>query len=68
MWKEPAVAGYLSLSKDHSIDNTTYLYVKYALEDFRKQKVSFVLLDLDSPGGEVFSALRIVEELRKMEL
>lgn len=61
------VAGYLSLSKDEPIDNTTYLYVKYALEEFRKQKVAFVLLDLDSPGGEVFSALRIVEELRKMD-
>ncbi len=64
--KKP-VAGYLQLSKDRSIDNTTYLYVKYALEEFRKQKVSFVLLDLDSPGGEVFSALKIVEELRKMD-
>lgn len=61
------VAGYISLSKDQPIDNTTYLYVKYALEEFRKQKVDFVLLDLDSPGGEVFSALRIVEELRKMD-
>lgn len=64
---ENPIAGYLSLSKDQPIDNTTYLYVKYALEEFRKQKVSFVLLDLDSPGGEVFSALRIVEELRKMD-
>ncbi|MES2198610.1 MAG: hypothetical protein V4489_00370 [Chlamydiota bacterium] len=64
---EYPLAGYLSLSKDGPIDNTTYLYVKYALEEFRKQKVAFVLLDLDSPGGEVFSALRIVEELRKMD-
>lgn len=64
---ENPIAGYLSLSKDQPIDNTTYLYVKYALEEFRKQKVAFVLLDLDSPGGEVFSALRIVEELRQMD-
>ncbi len=65
---ENSVAGYLSLPKDRSIDNTTYLYIKYALESFRKQGVSFVLLDLDTPGGEVFSSLRIVEELRKMDV
>ncbi len=62
-----SLIGYLSLSKDRSIDNATYLYIKYALESFRKKGVRFVLLDLDTPGGEVFSALRIVEEFRKMD-
>jgi len=64
---EGVKAGYLSLPKDKSIDNATYLYVKYALEEFHKQKVSFVLLDLDTPGGEVFSALKIAAELRKSD-
>jgi membrane-bound serine protease (ClpP class) len=62
-----AKAGYISLSKDAPISNTTYLYVKYALEFFRKEGVSFVLLDLDTPGGEVFSALNIVQELKRMD-
>ncbi|MBM3198793.1 MAG: hypothetical protein FJZ58_06025, partial [Chlamydiae bacterium] len=61
-------AGYLALPKDQPIDNTTYLYVKYALASFIEEGVHFVLLDLDTPGGEVFSALRIVEELRKIDV
>ncbi len=60
-------AGYLHIAKDRGIDNSTYLYVKYALESFRKEKVRFVLLDLNTPGGEVFAALRISEELKKMD-
>lgn len=60
-------AGYLSLPKEHPIDNSTYLYVHCALAFFVKEKVSFVLLDLDTPGGEVFAALRIAQELRKIE-
>jgi membrane-bound serine protease (ClpP class) len=62
-----AKAGYLSLSKDKSINNTTYLYIKYGLEAFRQEGVRFVLLDLDTPGGEVFAAMQIVEELRRMD-
>ncbi len=65
--KGSPVAGYLTIPKDRGIDNSTYLYVKYALESFRQEKVSFVLLDLNTPGGEVFAALRISEELRKMD-
>lgn len=65
--RAPSIGGYISLSKEEPISNSTYLYIRYALEDFRKKQVSFVLLDLDTPGGEVFAALRIVEELRKMD-
>ncbi len=59
--------GYLAMPRDKPIDNSTYLYVKYALESYVKDGVSFVLLDLDTPGGEVFSALRIGQELRKID-
>jgi membrane-bound ClpP family serine protease len=65
--KGSPVAGYLHIPKDRGIDNSTYLYVKYALESFRKERVRFVLLDLNTPGGEVFAALRISEELKKMD-
>ena len=50
--KEGDKGGYLALSKEQAISNTTYLYIKYGLEEFRKEGVSFVLLDLDTPGGE----------------
>ena len=65
--KGSPVAGYLHIPRDRSIDNSTYLYVKYALESFREAQVRFVLLDLNTPGGEVFAALRIAEELKKMD-
>jgi len=65
--KDSSTAGYLHIPRDRGIDNSTYLYVKYALETFRKEKVAFVLLDLNTPGGEVFAALRISEELKKMD-
>jgi membrane-bound ClpP family serine protease len=65
--KGSPVAGYLHIPKDRGIDNSTYLYVKYALESFRAQNVRFVLLDLNTPGGEVFAALSISEELKKMD-
>jgi membrane-bound serine protease (ClpP class) len=64
---ESNAIGYIRLQRDRPIDNTTYIYVKYALEHFRKLKVPFVLLDLDTPGGEVFASLRIVQELTKMD-
>jgi membrane-bound ClpP family serine protease len=60
-------AGYLYVERDRAIDHSTYLYVKYALESFRKENVRFILLDLNTPGGEVFSALRISEELKKID-
>jgi membrane-bound ClpP family serine protease len=60
-------AGYLHIPRDRAIDQSTYLYVKYALESFREKNVRFVLLDLNTPGGEVFAALRVAEELQKMD-
>ena len=59
--------GYLRLAKDAPIQDSTYLYVKFAIEEFKKLKVPFVVLDLDSPGGEVFAALKISSELKKLD-
>lgn len=59
--------GYLHLSKDAPITEATYLYVKFALEDFKRRGVCFVALDLNTPGGEVFAALKISEELKKLD-
>ena len=59
--------GYLHLAKDAPIQDSTYLYVKFAIEEFKKLKVPFVVLDIDSPGGEVFAALKISSELKKLD-
>jgi membrane-bound ClpP family serine protease len=65
---EPKKVGYLHLGKDHGIDPSTVLYVKFSLDHFKKEEVEAVILDLDTPGGEVFSALKIAEMLKKLDI
>ena len=57
--------GKLRIEKDHMIDQSTLLYVKLALDQFKEEGVKAVLLELDTPGGEVFSAMKISEMLVK---
>jgi membrane-bound serine protease (ClpP class) len=59
--------GYLTLGRDRPIDQSCYLQVKFALEEYRKQGVIFVMLHLDTPGGEVFPATKIAELLQEMD-
>lgn len=64
---EGNVIGFLQLKPDRPIDQSTYLYFKFALEEFRKKQVRFVLLDINTPGGEVLSSIKIVDLLQKMD-
>lgn len=59
--------GYLEIEREHPIDQSTYLYVKFALEHFKSEKVHFVVLNLDTPGGEVFAATKIAQLLVKID-
>ena len=59
--------GYLDIPRDRPIDSTTLLYVKFALEEYRKEKVQFVVMHLDTPGGEVFAATSIAEALLEID-
>lgn len=63
----PNRVGHLFLSKDRPIDQSTYLQVKFALEEYRTQQVRFVLLHLDTPGGEVFPSMHIAQLLQEMD-
>ncbi|MFS8563016.1 MAG: hypothetical protein LVR00_01240 [Rhabdochlamydiaceae bacterium] len=63
----PNKIGYLYLDKDHPIDQSTLLYVKFALDRFKAEQVSCVVLKLNTPGGEVFAALKIVELLKDLD-
>lgn len=65
---KPSKVGYLHLDKDHAIDPSTVLYVKFSLDHFKKEKVGVVVLDLDTPGGEVFSALKIAQMLKNLDI
>jgi membrane-bound ClpP family serine protease len=59
--------GLIQIEREHPIDESTYLYVKFALEHFKKERVSFVALNLNTPGGEVFAAVKIAQLLVKMD-
>ena len=61
------LVGYLHIDRDRPIDQSTYLYVKFALEHYRKLGVSFILLDLNTPGGEVFASMKIADLLHKID-
>ena len=50
--------GWIYLASDKSIDQSTYIDVKYSLDDFKKKGVSFVILHLNTPGGEVLSSIK----------
>ena len=42
--------------------------MKFALKDFVKKGVRFVVLELNTPGGEVLAALKIVDLLQKLDI
>jgi membrane-bound serine protease (ClpP class) len=61
------LVGYLYIGPDHPIDHSTYLQIKFALEEYKKRNVIFVLLRLNTPGGDAFSAMEIAELLRRFD-
>ncbi len=65
---EENLIGYLHLEKDLSIDQSTYIQMKFATEDFKKKGVRFIILHLDTPGGEVLASIKIAELLQKVDL
>src|SRR3972149_7644338 len=63
----PNYVGFLTIGKERPIDESTYLYVKFALEHYKEKGVVFILLKLNTPGGEVFSTLKICDLLQKLD-
>lgn len=64
----PLEVGYIVI-EDHSssITQATWLYVKNALEYYKKIKPAFVILELNTPGGEVFAAQKISDALKEFD-
>jgi membrane-bound serine protease (ClpP class) len=60
--------GYITIEKERPINESTYLYVKFALEHYKKLGVSFILLNLNTPGGEVFSSMKIADLLHQIDV
>ncbi len=67
----PNQVGYLYIG-DHetAISQSTWLYVKQALNFYQKQHPHpiFIILELNTPGGEVFAAQKISDALKEMDI
>lgn len=64
----PNIIGYLYVG-DHetSISESTWIYIKQGLEFYKKQRPIFIILELNTPGGEVFAAQRISDALKEID-
>lgn len=54
--------------RTNGINQATWLYVKKALEHYKKTKPIFVILELNTPGGEVFASQKISDALKEMDI
>ena len=64
----PNTIGYLYIGDHESaINQSTWLYVKQALDFYKKQLPIFIILELNTPGGEVFAAQNISDALKEMD-
>ena len=64
----PNTIGHIYIGgKENEINQSTFLYVNSALDHFKKTKPAFVILELNSPGGEVFAAERISDILKDLD-
>lgn len=54
--------------KTSGISQATWVYVKNALEYYKKTKPALIILELNTPGGEVFSAQKISDALKEMDV
>lgn len=58
--------GHIHIKKD-GISQSTWIYVKSALDYYKKTKPIFIILELNTPGGEVFSSQQISDALKEMD-
>ncbi len=64
----PNSVGYLYIG-DHQtqISQGTFIYVKKALDAYKESKPAFIILKLDTPGGQVFAAQKISDALKEID-
>jgi len=65
---ENKIGHILINDRTSGINQSTWLYVKKALEYYREQKTIFIILELNTPGGEVYAAQTISDALKEMDI
>ena len=64
----PNRIGYISINdRTSAISDATWLYVKKALDSYKEKKPIFIILELNTPGGEVFAAEKISDALKEID-
>lgn len=64
----PNTVGYITIDdRDSGINQSTWLYVKKALDFYKETKPAFVILELNTPGGEVFASQKISDALKELD-
>lgn len=53
--------------RSDQISQATWIYIKNALDYYKKHPPSFIILTLNTPGGEVFAAEKISDALKEMD-
>jgi len=62
------IIGHLYIGGHSSeINESTWLYVKSALDHYKELKPIFVILELNTPGGEIFAAQKISNALKELD-
>lgn len=63
-----SLIGYIKIDdRKTGINSSTWIYVKSALEYYKEKKPAFIILELNTPGGEVFAAQKISDALKEMD-
>lgn len=66
---EPNTIGHITIDdRSSGISDATWLYVKKALDYYKQKKPIFIVLELNTPGGEVFAAQKISDALKEMDI
>ena len=53
--------------RTNGISEATWIYVKKALDTYKEQKPIFVILELNTPGGEVYASQKISDALKELD-
>ncbi|MCH9613601.1 MAG: hypothetical protein SP1CHLAM54_06060 [Chlamydiia bacterium] len=64
----PNYFGYIRFDENYEISPQSYVYAKFAIEEYNKRNVQAILLHLDSPGGSLLASIKIAELLQKADI
>ncbi len=60
--------GYLKFNQEYPINESSFIYVKYALEYFKHKKVDFIIVHLNTFGGEILPTVKIIDLFQKCDI